>query len=542
MKLVTGQEMGTIDARTTDEYCIPAAILMENAGSCCAQWIASRVPRGASLCILCGSGNNGGDGLVAARHLSRYGLVPLVVMVASRSRLSPHSSQNLCSAEKLGLDIRWLETEQQWSDLQGEIRHCSLIVDALLGTGTRGTVQGLKARIMEDCNRSPLPRVAIDVPSGLVCDGTPVHGPLLRASATLTMGLPKLGMQSWPGTEACGTVIVFDIGFPSALITDESLSRTWLDMNDARDLLPQRPPNAHKGSMGRVLVLGGSSDYPGAPILAGLGALYGGCGLVEVLVPGSGPHAGQMFPDLISRPIQADSDGGFSPAVLPAVRAAIASASAVVIGPGMGRSSGTGAFLSALLPDISVPLVLDADGINHVAAQPGLLRNLPPHTVLTPHPGEFARLLGQEQPPSTDLEREQEGSALARKSGALMVLKDAATLIASPEGRLIWSRSGHSSMARGGMGDVLSGLIGAFLARGMERVAAASLAVYCHGRAGCLLADEGGADGVSASRLAEAVPRVLDGLAHCSGEQPLFQTGEPCLWNPLEQGGVPCAL
>jgi NAD(P)H-hydrate epimerase len=500
VRLVTREEMLEIDRRSTAEYHLPSLILMENAGRSVADWIIRHRPEAFRICILVGGGNNGGDGLVAARHLIRLGRSVVILLAVPPERLQGDASANLQAAEAIPVPVvpAWDPAHHQ--GCAAELAASSLVLDTLFGTGLAGPVRDGRADLIRLANTSGREIISVDLPSGLTCGGE--GDPLIRASVTLTIGLPKTGMPDPAGRSACGRVVVLDIGFPPQLTG--SVERQWLDAAAAAALLPRRPAASHKGSHGRLLVLAGSQAFPGAALLAARAALQAGPGLVDLVVPeGAGILPGAADPDLIGSRVAGGSDGAFSPDDLETLSASLEAATAVLMGPGLGRSADTGNFVKELIAACRVPLVLDADALYHLARQPV---GFPCPAILTPHPGELSRLQAVFPEQGTI-------AALAARWGATVIAKNDGTLVQDPHGPSAWVTSGHPAMARGGSGDVLAGLLGGLLARGMPTFDASCLAVCLHGLAGRLAAGRYGADGVSASRLSAHLPRAFRSLA-----------------------------
>lgn len=521
MKLATAAEMRALDAATIERAGMPAAVLMENAGADAASWLAARFPAKTTFLCVCGTGNNGGDGLVVARHLVRRGRNVAVLLAGDPARCGAETKRNaaalLAYAGIAPAGARQLATL---------LDRCDVVIDALLGTGTNGAPRAAERAIIDSINESGKTVIALDLPSGLVAGDCISPGPVIRATATLTFGVPKLGMQTAAGREACGRIIVHDIFFPAALGDEAIGDRFWTDAAMVRDILPGRALAAHKGRMGRVLVIAGSIAYPGAARLAALGALAGGPGLVHLALPaalrasfGSGPA------DVIVHAI-GNCDGCFGPGSVTELAELANTMDAVVLGPGIGRAPETRACVQNLVAALTTKLFVDADGIRALAlADGGLAVPVTPTTVLTPHPGELAALGGHVPPPVDGFEAFVAG--LSVTYGCTILAKDASSLVATPAGHRSWIASGHPALARGGSGDVLAGYIGALAARGLSVEAAATAGAWLHGTAARLAARRFGQDGVTAQNLASCLALAAEQTRQGQSQE----TGDPEQWN-----------
>lgn len=509
MKLVTASEMRELERRAVQEAGLPTLLLMEHAGRAVAQvvWKLVRERGGSRVAVVCGKGNNGGDGMCAARHLANAGLSVRVYLLARDQDVEGDAATNLRALRAAGVEVDNVVGAVDTA-LKAVGAAADLVVDAIFGTGFRGSPMGLAARAIEAINEAQKPVVAVDVPSGLDADTGKVEGPCVRAHVTVTMGLPKVGLLVYPGASYCGEVVVADLGLPRKLVLDAAflLTEVATAFQVAR-LLPPRAPDTHKGTYGRVLVVAGSARFPGAPKLAALGALRCGAGLVRLLVPEC------IFPAAAASALE------FMPAALPDSHGALDSsavdplmefaqdADVVAVGPGLTTAEGVRDVVRAVLERCDRPLVLDADALNVLAGQLTLLRNARAPVVITPHPGELARLLGISTPEVQRARLEVARSA-ARLTGAVTLLKGARTVVASPEGRVVVNPTGNPGMASGGMGDVLTGAVAALLAQGLVPFDAAWVAAYLHGLAADLVAQERGDRGLLAHDVADRMPEA----------------------------------
>lgn len=494
MELVTATEMREIDRRAVEAYGIPVLVLMEQAGFFVARAAAVMLGRvdGAAggvpgrVLVLAGKGNNGGDGLAAARYLHQWGIGVQVALLARPEDLGPAPAENWRWLGRIGVPARALEEPD--AALRAAAGEADLIVDALLGTGLRGPAGGPLAEAIAVINEAGRPVLAVDIPSGLDADtGVPAGGgPCVRAAATVTMCRPKLGMLLHPGALYCGAIAVAPIPIPEAAVRAEAAGAALLTRDAVRGMLPPRPPEGHKGTFGHVLVIGGAHGYTGAPALAALGALRGGAGLVTVACPvGIATSLAAGLNEVMVRPLSGDPDY-LTVDAWPELAPLSEAADAICAGPGLGRRPETAGLLRELLKAVDKPLVLDADGLNLLDLD--ILADYPGPLVLTPHPGEMGRLLG------TSAEEVQDGrpgaarTALARAAARgrprACVLKGARSLVAGGGGPLLVNPTGSTALATAGTGDVLAGLVAALLAQGCAPAEAAAAGTYVHGLAG----------------------------------------------------------
>ncbi len=519
MRLVTAEEMREIDQRAMREFGIPGVVLMENAGLRVVEVILERFwegrARGRKALVLAGPGNNGGDGLVVARHLFNRGAEVKVFLTAPPDAYGGDAGVNLAAARAFGVPLEVAAGSSP--SFRAVLASTDIVVDALFGTGFRGAPAEPVAGLIREVNASGKPVVAVDLPTGLEANTGRVPGECIRARVTVTFGLPKLGLYLEPGRSFAGEVVVGDISLPPALRRPDEGSFFLIGAEMVARLLPPRLPEHHKGSYGHALVLGGFPGYTGAVVLAGSAALRSGAGLVTVGVPASlYPIVASKLTEAMARPLAEGPRGGLSPGALEELAGLLERVSAVAVGPGLGQEPETGEFLRLLLQRLRVPVVLDADALNLLARAPDLLtapeladrRRL---WVLTPHPGEMGRLLGK-SPEEVQRDRLEAARASAREWGAVVVLKGAATLVATPAGRTYVNPTGNPGLATGGTGDVLAGLIAGLLAQGLAPEEAACAGVYVHGLAGDRVAAARGMAGMVAGDLLGEIPLVLRDL------------------------------
>lgn len=478
--------MRRIDATTIDQRGVPGIELMRRAGLAVAREAMQRYEPDA-VAILTGKGNNAGDGFIAAAELAGQGVRVRLYALRAADELSGDA---LTAWRELPDSVERIEGAEP-DRLRAELPDFDLAIDAMFGTGLSGPARAPWPEYFAALNESPTPVLAVDVPSGLPGDPGGDTGPHVRAHTTLTIGLPKLGLVLDPGAAATGTVVVADIGFPRDLLESPELTVNLLTLETMRRALPRRDPAGHKGTFGRVLLLGGSEGMTGAAILAGRAAARSGVGLVYVAYPRG--LAGVIEANLIEpvkRPLPGDArhfDVGQAAAVLEQAR----EVDAVAIGPGLGRAQGTGAFVRAVVEGVETPLIMDADALNLLAEDPDMLTRRPGPTLLTPHPGEAGRLLGRS---TADVEADRLGAFVdwSARYGVWTALKGSRTIVTAPDGQRFINPTGNSGLAKGGSGDVLTGLVAGLAAQGVEPGEALRLGVFLHGMAGDLAAREHG--------------------------------------------------
>ncbi|MCI4354659.1 MAG: NAD(P)H-hydrate dehydratase [Thermoplasmata archaeon] len=512
--VLTGDQMRRADRRATSDLGIPASVLMERAGRAVANAVRKRFPGTRRPLFLCGKGNNGGDGFVAARCL--LDVAPRVILMGPRSGVKREPRAMMEALEGAGGRVEVADSAEDWDQLMGD-RGADLIVDAILGTGLREAPLGLAAHVIADvaawARSSGLPVVAVDVPSGLSSDTGATLWESLRATLTVCLQAPKRCHALPSASERCGEVWVEDIGIPRGVLAEAGSRLGWIEPADVAALYPVRGPATHKGSYGHLLIIAGSVGKTGAAVLAATAALRSGVGLVTVATPAAAqPTVAQGRPEAMTEPLPSTPEGTVSAEGVDRALVLAAARDAVVLGPGLGLSEGTRRFVDAFVRRCPVPLLIDADALNALASPNegagATLSRRPSPTVVTPHPGEMARLSGTTASHVQD-HRLETAEAFARASGAVVVLKGHRTIVARPDGECAVNPTGNPGMATGGTGDVLAGMGGALLARGADAWSAACAAVYLHGLAGDRAAARIGVEGLLAGDLCEALPETL---------------------------------
>jgi hydroxyethylthiazole kinase-like uncharacterized protein yjeF len=489
MRVLNSAQMRQADRRAIEEIGIPSLVLMENAGR---QVVAAIEAMHGELldqqvAVLCGRGNNGGDGFVVARTLMQHGIGVSVFLIGRVGDVRGDARTNLDILGRLGLTVVEIDDGQAWELHFSEVRECALIVDAIFGTGLNAPVTGLVESVIADINASGITVVSIDLPSGLSADASTPVGASIEADTTITLGAPKVPLVLPPGENRCGDIVIADIGIPVEVLDGLDGPRIALLTRSAmRELVTPRAAESHKGDFGRVLIVAGSPGKTGAAHLAAQGALRSGAGLVTVATPAScqsvvaamGP---EYMTEALAESARADGlDPQYVEALLEIARDVVA------LGPGLGQAAGTQQFITALVDRASMPLVIDADGLNAFVAHPDRLAGREGRDVIiTPHPGEMARLVGMTTE-EVQASRMEVARNFAIAHHVYVVLKGHRTLVATPDDRVFINPTGNPGMATGGTGDVLTGMIAAWLAQLLDAEAACKLAVYLHGMAGDL--------------------------------------------------------
>jgi len=511
--LVGATRMQSLDRHTIEKLGVPGEVLMESAGRAVVDALLARFgslfagdARG-EVCVVCGGGNNGGDGFVIARHLHLLGIPVRVALLADSGRLSGDAAANLERLRSVGVPIEGGD----WAPPA-----LGVMVDAIFGTGLARDVEGGLADAIERINQSAhahLKVVAVDLPSGLESETGQVLGVAVAADLTVTISLPKLALALEPGRSLAGEVLVARIGIADTLPSDRGVgaARLWSATGAARQL-PDRPRAGHKGSFGHVLVVAGSEGKTGAAALAALGAGRAGAGLITVACPQSLNDILEVkCTEAMTVPVPESAARAHTIDALDVIVQLAAERDVVALGPGIGQQDETVALVREVVSRIEQPMVIDADGLNALSDDLMRLRDRVAPTVLTPHPGEAARLLGRS---AAELNRDRVGAAreLAERCGAVVLLKGAATVVADPAGCVYVNPTGGPALAAGGSGDVLTGVVAALLGQGVDPLEAAALAAWLHGAAADRLAERCGPAGVLATDLANELPAAADAL------------------------------
>ncbi len=511
MQLVTAGEMQEMDRLTIESFGIPGRVLMENAGRGAVDFLLEtfKEVKGRGGGVMAGRGNNGGDGFVIARYLQGKGVKSTVYLLSEASRVQGDAEANLRLLEPVGVPVVEMPDEDSFLSRRTELRHQDLWIDAILGTGLKSDVRGYFKKIIEFINDSGKPVFAVDIPSGLDSDSGRPHGVCVRADATATFALAKTGHVVYPGVRYTGRLHVVDIGIPDHIVAQVGPRRFFLTREMIQEGLPSRKPEAHKGSTGHLLVIAGSPGKTGAAAMAAMSAMRAGAGLVTLGAPMSLNSV--LEPQVLEGmtwPLPETEKGTLDESALPEILDLLPGKRCLALGPGIGTADGTRSLVHRLVAECRIPLVIDADGLNCLAGGAKILKDFATPAspaILTPHPGEMARLID-----ATTREVQQDRVACARdfakEFNVHLVLKGARTVIAHPDGEVFINPTGNPGMASGGMGDVLTGLIAGLIVQGCSPRIASRVGAYLHGIAADALAEETGPFGFLASDVMNGIP------------------------------------
>ena len=510
MKLVTAKEMKALDVQAQNDYAMPGILLMDNAAQAVAEAVheALTALEGERVVIFCGGGNNGGDGLGAARWLQSYGVsVRAFVVGAALDAVQGDAALELAMFTKAGGRVEVLSTEDDWVLAELAASKADVLVDALLGTGFHGELEGDVLRACELLNKSEKYILAVDIPTGVNADNGAVSENAVRADHTVTMALVKTGLLLYPGREYCGDIELADISMPVKLVEEYKSDKYRLTDEIVRELLPLRKANAHKGDAGRVVICAGSPGYTGAAALASDAAVKAGAGLVSLYTPLSSRDVLAIkLTEVMVHGLLERMPGILGGGAASDVASNAEAADVLAIGPGLGTSESTQEAVRTILQKITTPVVIDADALTALAGHTEILAAMQAQKVLTPHPGEMARLTGLEIA-EIEADRINIAKKYAEQWQAIVVLKGAPTVIGCPNGTVYVNSTGNSSLATGGSGDVLTGIIAGLAAQEISLQEAAICGVYLHG----LAAELTGIDiGLAAGELADLLPQARE--------------------------------
>ncbi|MFM8552306.1 MAG: NAD(P)H-hydrate dehydratase [Nitrospiraceae bacterium] len=508
MKIVTAAQMQALDRRAIQEAQIPALTLMENAGTCLVASMEQLFGplAGKTVTILCGKGNNGGDGLVAARLLTRKRVRAQVLLMAQPSSMTGDAKTMYRRFVKIAgaTSVQAYRSDERCRTL---IKKSQVIVDALLGTGLSAPVEGLYCSAIDTINESGIPVVAADLPSGIHADTGAVMGAAVRATLTVTFAQPKMGLYLGQGLDHAGKIHIADIGLPQPFEEEVESAVSLLTLDSCRRLLPARPLSAHKGTFGHAGIIAGSVGKTGAAALAAKAALRTGAGLVTVATPTSvNDVLESKLLEAMTTSMPETKARTLARSGLDRLLSFAQAGDAVAVGPGLTTHPETVEVLQALIPRLERPSVLDADALNALAGRTSLLADCKVMPIMTPHPGEMARLEGDATAHLINADRIGIAMRCAHRRRVMLILKGARTVVAHPDGRVVICPTGNPGMATAGSGDVLTGMVVGLLAQKLDPWAAACLGTYFHGLAGDLAAAERGTIGMTAGDIIEHIP------------------------------------
>lgn len=510
MRAATSDQMRQIDKIAIEQYQIPGVVLMENAGRKVAKEAAC-LPVGEvkKVVLFAGKGNNGGDVMVAARHLYNRGVEVKVFLLAKEENIKGDARTNLIIAKKMNIPVYRLMEMEDLEKAERALEWAQVVVDGIFGTGLKGDVRGIAHEVIRIINNSRCPVVAVDIPSGIHGDTGWVCGECIKAALTVTFGYPKSGLLQYPGAEYTGRLVVADISIPDQIADIVGLDMHLITDAMVRNIIPDRRSDTHKGTYGRALIVGGSEGMTGAVALASTGCLKSGAGLIKAAIPANlNPILENKLTEVMTVPLGKRDSIKLELQSLDDLADLIKEASGIALGPGMGVDDERVQVVDFLIDASRVPLVLDADALNCLSLKLKSFEKAAVPVIITPHPGEMARLM-KCSIAEVQKDRIKAVRDFSKKWGVITVLKGANSVIADPKGNIYINTSGNSGMASGGMGDVLTGIITAFICQGIKPLEAACAGVYIHGLAGDLLAEEKGLYGLTATELAEYIPKAI---------------------------------
>jgi len=514
-KVATSDEMRACDQIAIQRIGIPGVVLMENASRGVVDAIQNECGRieGMNVFIFCGKGNNGGDGLAVARHLYDRGAKVYVLLTGRKSELKGDAKINLDIIEKMikGKDEGTVLELHEIIN-KGQLRRlgkADLIVDALLGTGMKGNVEGVMKDIIEWMNNSGIKTVAVDIPSGVNSDTGEVSNIAVKADFTVTMALRKRGLLLGKGREHSGKVYVADIGTPKFLLNTEKIKTHWVEAEDIATRLPKRPLDAHKHSCGKIFVLAGSRGLTGAAAMCSESAMRIGAGAVILGIPASlNPILEEKVTEVMTTPLRETSDATVSMKALPTINEYIKWADVLLIGPGLSRNKETQKLVLELIPTLDKPTVIDADGLNALAENLDVLKKAKADVILTPHYGELSRLI-KLSAKEIELNRIEVARKVAAELKVVLILKGAPTVVAHPDGNVYINSTGNPGMATAGAGDILAGAVIGLLGQKLSTLDAAIAGVYLHGLAGDIAKEHLGEMSLMAMDIMRHLPAAL---------------------------------
>lgn len=502
--------MAKIDGWAISKLGIPGTVLMENAGRGCVDVLEDYFALDdIRALIICGKGNNGGDGFVVARHLHNRGAEVKIAVLGNANDLKGDALLNYRIAKKADYDIRHTTNISRLKNIYQTFAP-NVIIDAIFGTGFEGTPKGIYKGAIKLMNSADAFILSIDIPSGINGDDGQFHKACVIADATATMCLPKRGNYLYPGRAFCGDLYTIDIGIPYELINNDFPQVTEYD--DILSLIPYRPPDGNKGTFGQVLIIAGARGFSGAAAMAAHAALKVGAGLVRLAAPSGIMDALEAkLLEVVKIPLEQTPAETISPKATESLRPFLKVSEAIVIGPGITTHPQTAEFIHDILPKINVPMIIDADAINIVAHDRSIMKKIRAPFILTPHPGELARLIDM-TPRAINRRRIDLAAEYARKFKCILVLKGAPTVIAGPDGAAYVNPTGNSGLASAGSGDVLVGMIAGFLGQGLSPLNAAVTAVFLHGLCADLAMEESNEYTLTAHDLIDQTPGAMNYL------------------------------
>ena len=514
MKVATAEQMQELDRKAIETYRIPGIVLMENAGRGATEVISNTFPdlQKMKIAIVAGKGNNGGDGFVIARYLLNRRISVKVYLLADSKGLRGDAETNFQIFQRMKGEVISVPSSKDYQKVKKELEKFDLLIDAIFGTGLDAEVRGYYREVIDHLNTLQKPIVAIDIPSGLDANTGKPFGTAVRASLTITFGLPKIGHVISPGLDYVGKLKLVDIGLPKKLVEEERIQTYLLENDEIRGWLSTpRRPDTHKGDYGHLLVIAGSVGKTGAAAMACEAALRIGAGLVTLAIPKSLNAIMEVkLTEVMTEPLPETPKQTLSLRAFSSILRLCENKKAVIIGPGIGTFKETQSLILKLIKTLNLPIILDADGLTALATQPKTLPTTNRSLILTPHPGEMAKLI-RSTPKDVQEDRISISRNFAQSHHVHLVLKGHRSLIATPKGEVFINPTGNPGMASGVTGDVLTGMIGGLICQGFDILPSLQMAVYLHGLAGDEMAQELGEKSLIARDIIEKIPALLQG-------------------------------
>ena len=514
MKVATAEQMQELDRKAIETYRIPGIVLMENAGRGATEVISNAFPDlpNMKIAIVAGKGNNGGDGFVIARCLMNRGMSVKIYLLADPKVLRGDAEINFQIFQRMKGEVIPVPSSKDYQKVKKELEKFDLLIDAIFGTGLDAEVRGYYREVIDHINTLQKPIIAIDIPSGLDANTGKPLGTAIRASLTVTFALPKVGHLTPPGPDYVGEVKLVDIGYPRKLVEDEKIQTHLIEKEETRGWLSTpRRLDTHKGDYGHLLVIAGSVGKTGAAAMACEAALRVGAGLVTLAIPKSlNAIMETKLTEVMTEPLPETPQQTLSLRAFNSILRLCENKKAVIIGPGVGKLKETQSLILRLIRTLHLPIIIDADGLTALATQPKILPVPNRSLILTPHPGEMARLI-RSTPKDVQNDRIGITRSYSQSQHVHVVLKGYRTLIATPKGEVFINPTGNPGMASGGTGDVLTGMIGGFVCQGYDILQSLQMAVYLHGLAGDAVALELGEKSLIATDIIHKIPALLTG-------------------------------
>jgi len=512
MHILTADEMREMDRQTIESFGLPGRILMENAGRGAARVLMKKFPDISSkqVAIAAGRGNNGGDGFVVARYLAHAGVSVTVYLLSESSRLYGNAADNFNLLAQLNIPVKEITSEENFNQLKTEMARHHIWVDAILGTGLNSDVRGFFKSIINYINKLNRPVFAVDIPSGLHTDTGQPCGACIRADVTATFAFAKIGHIQFPGAELTGELYIINIGIPAHIVDNIPPQHHLITQKMIQSQLQPRACDIHKGGTGHMFVIAGSPGKTGAAVLSAMSALRAGAGLVTLGIPENlNPIIEAQALEVMTIPLPETRNGMHTDQAFKTIMGLLNGKKCLALGPGLGTDEPAKKLVHLLIKECTVPMVIDADGLNNLAENPDILYSRQSEIILTPHPGEMARMMNT-TPKDIQKNRIESAKEFATKYNVHLVLKGARTLVAHPDGHTFINPTGNPGMASAGMGDVLTGMVAGFIAQGYSPRTASHIAVYLHGHAADQLAVSKGPYGYIASDVMGKLPETIN--------------------------------